>query len=241
MLKKLESSFMTPAWINERDQAKAEYIRGYGAKLTATKMNERGEAVFTEEYKDGLITKTTSHKGDKTDYFYKDGLLITTEFSSAEDGKNSTIEYYYDKNGVMVRSICIETGLVCEYFHNKNGELEIMRSSLPGRKPFNTTYTYDDKGRMVHCVGRKGDTTYVYDDNNLTVTIIKEPMATKGQSAKAEEIIEKYDEYGRIISRKKSKNVTMTYEYSGYIETSETAKFGKTVKPARQTNITVEK
>lgn len=240
MLKKLETLFMTPDWKNEYDAARKADIASKGKKVKVTKLDSENKPLFTEIFENGNVIKSTSRDGDETQYFYNnDGKLITTVFTRAKDGKVTTIEYYHDRDGRVCRSICTETGLVAEYFYNKDNTLDTVKSSLPGRKPFVSKYTYDEDGRVLTCHDRKGTTTYEYDDDEKTVHIINNISATKKDPAKVEESWETYDAYGRVTVRQKGKRVTMEYDYTQYIEQKESATFGKTKKPARFTTVEV--
>ena len=229
MLQKIEAKFMTPEYEEAVRKAAVQDISARGEKITTEKSTQDGGPARTETYLNGQLISVDTKKGGHIDYYYDDtGRMIR------EVGPKRTIEYYYGKNGHLARSINTTTGSVSDYIYKEGALTSVKRLDL-FRKPTFTEIQTDEFGRIIKESNKWETRTTVYDDVNMTVTkkcTAKIDPNFAGKSKTNDDYTEvfTYDVYGRVVSRVRDNKISRTFEYAGYIEKSETFKFGK--KPA---------
>ena len=239
MLKKIDFKFMTPEYKKAVADAAREDIATRGNVITTEKSAQNGDSVYSETFTDGLKTQVVTKKGDTITYSYDRNNQLLQEC-----GPKRTIEYYYGKSGELGRSINTTTGSVSDYIY-KDGVLTSIKTSIPFRKPTFTEITNDEFGRIIKSDNKWETTTYTYNDELRQVTIKTEPKNQKSDDKRpAKEttvVVTTYDEYGRVIEKNTNDKFFNTYEYTGYIESTDTSRIGK--KPGitkyTQCNVTV--
>ena len=131
MLQKIEAKFMTPEYEEAVRNAAVQDISARGEKITTEKSTQDGGPARTETYLNGQLLSVDTKKGGHIDYYNdNDGRMIR------EVGPKRTIEYYYGKNGQLVRSINTTTGSVSDYIYKDGALNSVKRSDLFHRPTF---------------------------------------------------------------------------------------------------------
>ncbi len=189
----------------------------------------------------GLLDYEVDHLGHKTQYeydgfgrlsksTYPDGTYSVQTLqwndgsgpadavycSYAETSGQSPVWTWYDNLGREVRtdSYGFKKDKVIEVVTDYNSKGEKWHVSEPhfnGESYNNTTYSYDNYGRLNTVVSQLGTVSYVYDDANLKTTVTS-PNGTSTEIKNAA---------GQVIeSSVDSKKVSFTYWPNGQVKTS---------------------
>ena len=203
---------------NYGNSIRTEYDYYDGSYVTYDRKYDENNNKIEEKYESLFAYNGEAHKVNTlTQYTYNEKNLCVKEVTISSSTSGTQKYYEYDENGRKIKEIEINSNGedITEYINNEYGDCiqEICNWANGNSKTYETTYEYDEKGRVIMSHRLYGDEyEYVY---NIYDELISETWTTASGKYKY-----KYDYDNSGICIKKTiispNNEIDTIEYSDF-------------------------